>query len=272
MPPKLYAKRVRNLFDPNSDEEFRVSRSKIDLFHECPRCFYLDVRLGIPRPSFPAFTLNNAVDELMKREFDIHRAKDEAHPLMKAYKIDAVPLNDPRMEEWRDALRRGIQYHHKKTGLVFRGGVDDIWVTPKGELIVVDYKATSKKEEVNIDGYWQKGYKRQVEIYQWLLRGIGEKVSSTAYFVYVNGRSDSESFDGRLDFDVKIIPHKGDDSWVEPLVIELAECLRGDVVPAAADECEYCRYREAAGKELQALAKVKKVGSARTSGDGTLGI
>ena len=272
MPPKLYAKRTRNLFDPSSDEPFRVSRSKIDLFHECQRCFYLDVRLGIARPSFPAFTLNNAVDELMKREFDLHRVKGNPHPLMKAYKIDAVPLDDPRLEEWRDALRRGIQYRHKPTGLIFRGGVDDIWVNPKGELIVVDYKATSKKDEVNIEGYWQKGYKRQVEIYQWLLRGIGEKVSSTAYFVYVNGNSDAPVFDGKLEFDVKIIPHKGDDSWIEPVVMALAECLRNDEVPAPAEACEYCRYREVAGKELQGLAKSAKKGASKSLSDGTLGI
>lgn len=267
MPPRLYAKRTRNLFDPNSPENFRVSRSKIDLFHECERCFYLDVRLGLARPSFPAFTLNNAVDELMKREFDLHRAKGSAHPLMKSYKIDAVPFNDPRMEEWRDALRHGIQYHHKPTNFIFRGGVDDIWQNPKGELIVVDYKATSKKEEVTIDGYWQQAYKRQVEIYQWLLRGIGEKVSSTAYFVYVNGNSDAKAFDAKLEFDIKIIPHEGETKWIEPIVMKLAECLRSEEVPSPAESCEYCRYREATGKELQTLVK-----NTKEKGNGTLGI
>lgn len=257
MPPKLYAKRTRNLYDPSSPEQFRISRSKIDLFFECPRCFYLDVRLGIPRPSFPAFSLNNAVDELMKREFDIHRAKGEAHPLMKTYKIDAVPWDDPRLEEWRDAFRRGIQYHHK-SGFIFRGGVDDIWIGSDGALHVVDYKATSKKDEVTIEGYWQQGYKRQVEIYQWLLRGIGEKVSPVAYFVYVNGNSYAPSFDGKLEFDVKVIAHQGDDSWIEPLIVKLTDCLRSDTVPEKKEECEYCRYREAAGKELQVRVKTKK--------------
>ena len=271
--PKGYTKRSRGLFDPNSSEPFRLSRSKIDLFHECQRCFYLDQRLGVPRTSFPPFTLNNAVDELLKREFDIHRAKGKAHPLMKAYKIDAVPFHDPRMEEWRDALRRGIQYHHKPTSLIFRGAVDDIWKCSDGSLAVVDYKATSKKDEVTIEGYWQKGYKRQVEIYQWLLRGIGENVCPTAYFVYVNGRSDAAAFDGKLEFDVKIIPHNGDDSWVEPIVMKLAQCLRSDIVPEPAERCEYCRYREAAEKELYALSrKEKKSTSAQKSGDGTLGI
>lgn len=266
--PKGYTKRTRNLFDPDATEPFRISRSKIDLFHECERCFYLDVRLGLPRTGFPAFSLNNAVDELMKREFDAHRAKGQAHPLMKTYKIDAVPLDDPRMEEWRDALRRGIQYFHEPTNIIFRGGVDDIWVTPDGQLHVVDYKATSKKEEVNIDGYWQQGYKRQVEIYQWLLRGIGEKVSPTAYFVYVNGNSDAEAFDGKLEFDVKVIAHKGDTAWIDPLVIRLGECLRGDVVPAACETCEYCGYREAVGRELQSRVSKKKAPEERP----TLGI
>ena len=113
MPPRLYAKRTRNLFDPNSSEPFRISRSKIDLFHECERCFYLDVRLGLARPSFPAFTLNNAVDELMKREFDLHRAKGSAHPLMKAYKIDAVPIVHADLEIWRNNFK-GVSHLHQK--------------------------------------------------------------------------------------------------------------------------------------------------------------
>lgn len=266
MPPKLYSKRVRNLYDPASPEPFRISRSKIDLYHECPRCFYLDVRLGIARPSFPAFTLNNAVDELLKREFDTHRAKGEPHPLMKAYNIDAVPLNDARLEEWRDALRRGIQYHHKGINLILRGGVDDIWKCADGSLAVVDYKATSKKEEVSIDGYWQQGYKRQVEIYQWLLKSIGEKVCPTAYFVYVNGDSNAPAFDGKLEFDVTVIPHEGNTDWIEPLIYKMAECLRSESAPAPAENCEYCRYREAAGKELQARVISKKRNTTKALG------
>src|SRR3989338_6714885 len=97
-------------FDPDSAEPFKVSRSKIDLFTECRRCAYFDLRLGIKRPSGPAFTLNNAVDELLKREFDIHRANGTKHPFLTQYGVDAVPFSDKRMDEWRDALRRGIRY------------------------------------------------------------------------------------------------------------------------------------------------------------------
>ena len=51
----------------------KISRSKIDLFLECPRCFYLDVVKKIKRPPGFPFNLNNAVDMLLKKEFDRHR-------------------------------------------------------------------------------------------------------------------------------------------------------------------------------------------------------
>src|SRR3989344_9015079 len=84
-------------FDPGSTAPFRISRSKIDLFSECPRCASLDLKLGVKPPSGPSFTLNNAVDELFKREFDIHREAKTTHPLMRAYGVDAVPLADERL-------------------------------------------------------------------------------------------------------------------------------------------------------------------------------
>ena len=224
---------------------FSLSRSKIDLFLNCPRCFYIDNKLGVARPPGYPFSLNSAVDTLLKKEFDMHRAKGESHPLMKEYGIEAIPFRHSKMEEWRDALRHGVKYDDPKTGFLVRGAVDDIWVNTKGELIVVDYKATSKDGEVSLDADWQIGYKRQMEVYQWLLRRNNFKVSDMGYFVYVNGRTDLEAFDGKLEFDVKIIPYKGNDSWVEKTIGEIKECLEGNNIPEAAEDCDYCRYREA---------------------------
>ena len=238
-------KRSRNLFDPDSTEPFRVSRSRVDLFLNCPRCFYFDRRLGTDRPPGYPFNLNSAVDKLLKKEFDIHRAKGMPHPLMKTYKIDAVPFPHEKIDEWRDALRRGITFHHKKTNLLVTGGIDDVWVNPNGELIIVDYKATSKEDEVSLDADWQISYKRQMEFYQWLFRKNGFKVFNTGYFVYCNGNTDKEAFDGKLEFDIKVIPYVGDDSWVEKTLSDVFECLRSDSPPIASKDCDYCNYRTA---------------------------
>lgn len=223
-------------------EGWKLSRSKIDLFLNCKRCFYIDNKLGVARPPGFPFTLNSAVDKLLKKEFDAHRVKRTSHPLMKKYGIDAVPFSHPKMEEWRDSLRAGVSFFHAETGMLVRGGVDDVWVTPSGELIIVDYKATSKDEEVSLDADWQDGYKRQMEVYQWLFRKNGFKVSDTGYFVYVNGKTDREAFDAKLEFDVSVIPYKGSDSWVEKTLREIKSCLSSDTIPVAAKDCDYCRY------------------------------
>jgi hypothetical protein len=238
-------KRSRNLYDPNSDQPFRISRSKIDLFVQCPRCFYMDRRLGVGQPPGFPFALNSAVDKLLKKEFDIHRAQGSSHPLMKTYGLDAVPLQHEKMDEWRDALGGGIVYLHSKTNLLITGGIDDVWINPKGEYIIVDYKSTSKDQEVTLDAPWQIGYKRQMEIYQWLFRKNNFKVSPISYFVYCNGKTDVEAFDGKLEFSIKLIPYEGKDNWVEPTIIRLKSCLDEDSIPNPGDDCDFCKYRYA---------------------------
>lgn len=242
------SQRTRNLYDLTSAEQFRLSRSKLDLFLNCPRCFYLDRRLGVGRPPGFPFSLNSAVDKLLKKEFDIHRAKGTRHPLMEHYGIDAIPLAHDKIDEWRDSLKRGITFQLDQTNVLVTGGVDDVWVKPNGELVIVDYKATSKDDEVTLDADWQIGYKRQMEIYQWLFRKNGFPVSNTGYFVYCNGNTDKEAFDAKLEFDIKIIPYEGDDSWVEDSIWEAIECLNNDKIPEASPECDYCAYRESARK------------------------
>jgi len=89
-----------------------------------------------------------------------------------------------------------------------------------------------------------------MEMYQWLLRQNGFKVSDIGYFVYVNGRTDVKAFDGKLEFDVKIIPYQGNDKWVDGAIINLHQCLMGDQVPVASSNCDYCSYREAVERAL----------------------
>lgn len=195
----------------------------------------------------PAFALNSAVDHLLKLEFDIHRAKGEQHPLQKEYGIDARPVHHENLDIWRENFQ-GIKFYHAPTDFLISGAIDDLWVNSKGEYIVVDYKSTAKSGVVDHleDSPWHDGYKRQMEIYQWLLRQNGFRVSNTGYFVYANGQKDREAFDAKLEFDIKLIEYVGDDSWVEPKIFEAKKCLGVVSMPASGEECEYCRYREAA--------------------------
>ena len=238
--------------------KWRLSRSKIELFTECERCFYIDNKLGTGRPRGPAFTINVAVDALLKKEFDTHRVGKTAHPLMKRYGIDAIPFSHEKMDVWRENFK-GIEYIHAPTGFTISGAVDDIWVTPKGELIVVDYKATSKGGSIETlsDSSWEPQYKRQIGIYQWLLRQLGFTVSNRGYFVYANAGTDAEAFDGKLEFEVTIVPCDGYSEWVDEALPRIKKCLDSEALPAPAADCDYCRYRQAVGVVLQKYEKGK---------------
>lgn len=236
-------------YKPGQKTPFKVSRSKIELFMQCPRCFWLDTRLKITRPSSPPFNINKAIDELFKKEFDSYRQQGKPHPLMVEFGVEAVPYQHDSLDVWRETFT-GVVAIHKPTNLHVFGAVDDLWVNGDGEVIVVDYKATAKDKEVGIDSGWQISYKRQMEVYQWLLRQNGLNVSNTGYFVYANGRMDLDGFNDRVEFRTKVIPYIGSDAWVEPTLVKMKDCMESDVMPPIGDHimggpCEFCTYARA---------------------------
>ena len=236
-------------YQPGQAAQFKVSRSKIELFKQCPRCFWLDARLKIKRPSSLPFNINKTIDELYKKEFDRHRLAGTPHPIMLENQVQAIPYAHNDLNKWR-ANFTGVSTLHEPTNLHVFGAVDDIWVNDAGELIVVDYKATSKNKEVDIDSDWQISYKRQMEVYQWLLRQNGFAVSDTGYFVYTNARIDIDGFGDRLEFRTKLIPYTGSDTWVGPTLVQMKDCLDSDQMPpvgtaAMGGPCEFCTYARA---------------------------
>lgn len=235
-------RKTKGLYDGSLKEPFKLSRSKIEFFLECPKCFYLDRKMGIIRPPGFPFNLNSAVDKLLKQEFDLYREKALAHPIIKNYNVDAVPAKHESINDWRNTFK-GIRFLHEPTNFLVYGAIDDLWQNSKGEYIVVDYKATSKFGDITaLDKDWHDGYKRQMEIYQWLFRQNGFLVSDTGYFVYCNGRTYNKIFNARLEFDVTLIPYQGNGQWIEKIVFDIHKCLNSDQVPGSGKECDYCSY------------------------------
>ena len=222
----------------------KISRSGVEKYLECQRCFVLQYVHKVKLPSLP-FTLNTAVDNLCKNEFDFYRAKKEPHPLFIDHGIDAIPFDHPELDDWRNNFK-GIRHIDEEHGYDFGGAIDDVWIKPNGELILSDVKSTSKNEfdwEDTWNKYeYPKGYRRQLEMYQWLFRKNGFKVSDTAYLVYFNGLKNEPMFNQTLKFELHLIKLDCNDSWVSKTISEAKNLMDQDIYPDGSFACDTCRY------------------------------
>lgn len=230
-------------------QPFKFSRSKVELFVECPKCFYMDRVKGVSRPAGFPFSLNNAVDALFKKEFDQYRLKQKPHPLVVANGLDLVPFQEARMDDWRNNFK-GIQANYK--GYQFYGAVDDIWVDKDGVLYIVDYKATAKEEAVRelSTASYHDTYRRQMEFYQWLLAQNGFKVSNTGYFVYTTGDNTLPDFNDELKFRTHLIPYTGSHDWVEKTLDEMLACASASNFPESNAACPHCKFVKERSQQL----------------------
>ncbi len=222
----------------------RISRSKIELFLECPRCFYFDVVHKKSRPAGFPLNLNNAVDVLLKREFDLYREKGRAHPLQKDISPNFIPANHPLLDVWRNSFAGGISYFNNEHQCTYFGAIDDIWVNEMGEFAIVDYKATAKAEPVLQLPAWANSYRRQISFYAYLLRKNNLAVYNKGYFIYLTALIEEESFNNRLNFTSNIIEIEIDETWIEPTLISIQKILRTQTPPLKSDNCKYCYFVE----------------------------
>ena len=253
---------------------FTISRSRLEKFHSCPRCFWIDRVMGIDTPGMPGFLLNTLVDTLLKREFDVHREAGTPHPYMSENGLGhMVPLDHPMMDEWRENFK-GVRA--VKHGLQISGAVDDIWKSGEGESeewYVVDYKSTATKAQITpelfLEDIYKGGYVRQMAIYQWLLRELDHPVSTRGFFVYENGNNQADSLqsgdDGESPRGIPLKPalvieidtsnpevviegERVDRDWVDGLVAGAKACLDLSGPPGAGEFCQYCAYVDAASQ------------------------
>ncbi|MEL6804320.1 MAG: PD-(D/E)XK nuclease family protein, partial [Bacteroidota bacterium] len=176
------------------------------------------------------------------------------HPIIEENNLNAVPFQHADIDLWRDNFT-GVECTEPETGLVVSGAIDDVWQKPDGELIVVDYKATSKDSCITTlsDSPWDQQYKRQLGVYKWLLEQNGFSVSSTGYLLYANASKSESGFNDRLVFETTLVPVPLETDWILPVLHEIKDCLKSENYPHSGEFCEYCPYRAAAGKKLQAI-------------------
>jgi CRISPR/Cas system-associated exonuclease Cas4 (RecB family) len=210
---------------------YNVSPSSLNLFIECPRCFWFYVKQKISRPRAPASTLPTGMDILIKNHFDRYRKKDTLPPELQG-KVGAKPVKQELLDRWRN-WRIGLSY--EEAGVCLRGALDECFVD-NDVYIPVDYKTRGFALKYDSAGYYQN----QLNLYALLLKKNNYKIGTFAYLVFYILQSLSDN--GEAKFDIQLIKMNTDTEKAYEVFREASEVLKREEPPQVNQKCEYCSW------------------------------
>ena len=220
----------------NNSQKFQLSPNSLNLFLECPHCFWLDKKMGVKRPPPYPYALNSAVDTLLKEEFDEYRSKNEVHPLLADNNIPAKLFpNQDLLNQWRNNFS-GIRYYDPELDATLFGAVDDVLEFEGGKLAPLDYKSTGSKVANVYDRF-----QIQMDIYTYLLEKNGFSTPRKGYLAfYVVDKSNG--FIDRLPFKKELHTIDTNPDDVYDLFKEAVATLRKDSPPLHNPDCKFALW------------------------------
>lgn len=266
-------KRHQGPFNPAHPAPWELSRGWIEKAVTCEGCFWLQKAANVKQPDTPPYNINSNTDILLKKDHDQYRGVGPSPIMVSSGLKHLRPFDHPHLGKWTDSLHFGSSLDHfntvhEDTNILFGGGLDDVFENIEtGELHIVDYKSTSqdggnKKVPDPLDESFllppkdpkkrdfKASYRRQAEMYQWIMRRKGFQVSDVAYFLYVDGISrdmngmliDQDPHIAWMKFEAQIIPYVGDDSWVESALHKAKRLAQLETCPNHSDNCDIGRF------------------------------
>jgi len=218
------------------NKPIQLSPNSLNLFLECQMCFWLEKRQGIKRPPPYPYSLNSAVDILLKEEFDSYRMKGEVHPLILSNNIPAKLFSNQKLlNQWRSNFS-GIRFYDDKLDATLFGAVDDILEFENGQLAPLDYKSTGSSV-ANIYDRFQI----QMDIYTYLLEKNGFSTPRKGYLAfYIVDKKNS--FGDRLPFKKELYEIETNPSDIPDLFKEAVNVLRNDKPPRHSPDCPFGKW------------------------------
>lgn len=217
-----------------------LSNSRLSLYTECPRCFWLDLNAGIKRPDTIFPSLPGGLDLQFKRYFDRFRAKGDLPPEVKG-KLPGQLLSDVATNDrWRD-WRRGIRYAPPWAEVELMGALDECLVDEDRFYYPLDYKTRGYAPKAATHEYYQD----QMNLYTLLLEGNGHKTNRVAYLLYYHPIEVKER--GIIQFTISVQEVPTDPEAAERLVKEAVTVLNGPAPPSASS-CGFCKWNSVVGE------------------------
>lgn len=217
----------------------RLSPTALNLFKDCPRCFWLDKNKKIKRPRGIFPSLPGGIDRILKAAFDTYRPG-------KAHGFDgAMLIGKEEIKAWRN-WRSGLSCKIKGTSHSIIGALDDCLYFPaEKKYAPLDYKTRGSAVE-NFTEYAQKYSQLQMDVYALMLEENGYPSIGRAYLAFYYPSFADIARNVFFDSSIVSIPTSIDNA--RDVIMKALKCLEG-TMPEANPECEYCT-REAMLKEI----------------------
>ncbi len=211
-----------------------LSPSRLSLFRECKRCFWMDINKGVKRPNGIFPSLPSGMDLVLKEYFDTFRGNGHLPPEIDG-KIRGHLFDDiEKLSVWRNNFK-GLEFIHESTGTILRGALDELLVTDDGKHIPIDFKTRGfpLKEDTH------EHYQDQMNLYCFLLEKNGMKTADFAYLLFYHPAESQGN--GRFMFNVDIVRVETSKEDGERLFLDAIETLQGNE-PECSETCEWCNW------------------------------
>src|SRR3989344_4661917 len=225
-------------------KNYRISpTSCLNLYRECPACFWHLYNSKVSRPLGIFPSLPGGMDEVIKVYFDTHRDSTAGLPPELRGKIKGRLIADQalidRWRNWRTGLSWETTMAHagQEAKVTFFGALDECLIEGK-KYMPLDYKTRGYPPRA---GDSEKSYQTQLDSYAFLLERNGYQVGGHAYLV--DYYPDTVAEGGVVRFHVTPVKVATDTERLEQLLRRAVQCLL-EPPPAEHTACEYYQWLE----------------------------
>lgn len=233
----------------------KLSPSKLSVFKDCPRCFWLQERCKIKRPRGAFPTLPGGMDRVAKAWLEAFRPGSALPPELAAQLPAGLGLypDTQQLQTWQN-WRKGLVAVLEINGVEvqFQGALDDLLIeTEAADPGHAPFDVKSKGSQPKDDG--AQYYQHQLDSYGLLLEANQRRLTGSAYLGYIW----PESMVGQMvHFGIQVCTLSCEPARAVALLGEAVAVLAGGI-PESAAGCEWCGY---ARDYRQAVALLEEQG------------
>lgn len=206
----------------------KLSPSSLNIFLECPRCFWLSINKAIKRPSIPVATITSGLDRVIKEYFDNYRKQNILPPLLEGKLPGRLIRNFPK-NGW-------LEFMDKECDAKLGGYLDECLDLGNNFYAPLDHKTRGLRPEGT-----HKAHQFQMDTYTLLLEENKFPTKKIAYLVYYIPKT--ITYQKTIEFEVVVSEIQTDPQRAQKTFYQAISVLKGNI-PLAAKDCEFCRWTQ----------------------------